>query len=49
MAQKKKTMLVKLQNKDKPCIVYNNAPLQIVNNFKYRGTSSFESHVEKMY
>ena len=27
--------LVKSQNKDKPCIMYNNEPLEIVENFKY--------------
>ena len=32
-----KVMLVKTQNEDKPCIVYNNEPLKFVECFRYLG------------
>ena len=34
---KMKIMLVMSQNKDKPCIMYNNEPLETVESFKYLG------------
>ena len=34
---KTKIMLVKSQKKDKPCIMYNNEPLECVERFKYLG------------
>jgi hypothetical protein len=34
---KTKIMLVKSQNKDKPCIMYKNEPLECVESFKYLG------------
>ena len=32
-----KIVLVKIQNKDKPYIMYNNEPLECVESFKYFG------------
>ena len=36
-SSKTKIMLVKSKKKDKPCIMYNNEPLDCVESFKYLG------------
>ena len=42
--QKTKVMLVKTLNKEKPCIVYNNEPLEVVDSFKYLGLEVPSNH-----
>mgnify|MGYP000329522522 CR=1 FL=1 len=41
---KTKIMLVKSQKIDKPCIIYNNEPLECVENFKYLGLEVPSNH-----
>ena len=36
-SSKTKIMLVKSPKKDRPCIIYNNEPLECVESFKYLG------------
>ncbi|MCO5560476.1 hypothetical protein L7F22_014091 [Adiantum nelumboides] len=41
---KTKVMLVKTLNKEKPCIVYNKEPLEVVESFKYLGLEVLINH-----
>ncbi|MCO5570377.1 hypothetical protein L7F22_024097 [Adiantum nelumboides] len=41
---KTKVMLVKTLNKEKPCIVYNKEPLEVVESFKYLGLDILANH-----
>ena len=41
---KTKVMLVKIWDKEKPCIVYNNEPLEVVESFKYLGLEIPHNH-----
>ncbi|MCO5596586.1 hypothetical protein L7F22_050651 [Adiantum nelumboides] len=41
---KTKVMLVKTLNKEKPCIVYNKEPLEVVESFKYLGLEVLANH-----
>ena len=41
---KTKVMLVKALNKEKPCIVYKNEPLEVVDSFKYLGLEVPSNH-----
>ena len=43
-SSKTKIMLVKSQNKEKPCIMYNNEPLESVKSFKYLGLEVLSNH-----
>ncbi|MCO5548233.1 hypothetical protein L7F22_001690 [Adiantum nelumboides] len=43
-ASKTKVMLVKTLNKEKPCIVYNKEPLEVVESFKYLGLEVPANH-----
>ncbi|MCO5608173.1 hypothetical protein L7F22_062379 [Adiantum nelumboides] len=42
---KTKVMVVKTLNKEKPCIVYNKEPLEVVESFKYLGVEVSANHV----
>ncbi|MCO5590830.1 hypothetical protein L7F22_044805 [Adiantum nelumboides] len=41
---KTKVMLVKTLNKEKPCIVYNKEPIEVVESFKYVGLEVLANH-----
>ena len=43
-SSKTKIMLVKSQKRDKPCIMYNNEPLECVESFKYLGLEVPSNH-----
>ena len=43
-SSKTKIMLVESQKRDKPCIVYNNEPLDCVESFKYLGLEVSSNH-----
>mgnify|MGYP000356056005 CR=1 FL=1 len=44
-----KIILVKRQIKDKPCIIYSNEPLEIVESFKYLGLEVLSNHRRNVF